>query len=226
MIGRAIQFDICFHEPAQRIGECGTRGIKNRGVIESGAAAGWRGATETFPRIQSNVMMVTSGGNKRGLRAVALDQFKPEHAHVEVERALQVSDFQMDMADANTWINWQVFYRHEINLARRKKMAIPAVDQGIAINAPIYSLPRSFYPMAQLDPVVFRELPVIRKVIDDETWYEGERRGCYVSQNDPVVRENVCMVILRIGRELRERFTAQITAQADQFSRDSHDQAA
>ena len=80
--------------------------------------------------------------------------------------------------------------------------------------------------MAQLDPVVFRELPVIQKVIDDETWYEGERRGCYVSQNDPVVRENVCIVILRIGRELREKFTEQITAQADQVSRDSHDQAA
>ena len=80
--------------------------------------------------------------------------------------------------------------------------------------------------MAQLDPVVFRELPVIQKVIDDETWYEGERRGCYVSQDDPVVRENVCMVILRIGRELRERFTAQLAAQSGQVSSDSHNQAA
>jgi hypothetical protein len=80
--------------------------------------------------------------------------------------------------------------------------------------------------MAQLDPVVFRELPVIQKVIDDETWFEGERRGCYVSSEDPVVRENVCMVILRIGRELREKFTAQIAAQSSSVSADGHDQAA
>ncbi len=80
--------------------------------------------------------------------------------------------------------------------------------------------------MACLDPVVFRELPVIQKVIDDETWYEGERRGCYVSPDDPVVRENVCQVILRIGRELRERFSAQVDAQSNPVLTVSHDQAA
>ena len=80
--------------------------------------------------------------------------------------------------------------------------------------------------MAQPDPVVFRQLPVIQKVIDDETWYEGERRGCYVSHDDRVVRENVCMVILRIGRELRKKFTAQIAVQFDSVSSDSHNQAA
>jgi hypothetical protein len=58
--------------------------------------------------------------------------------------------------------------------------------------------------MAQLDPVIFREIPVIQKVIADEVWFEGERRGCPVSPDDPVVRENVCQVILRIGWALRE----------------------
>jgi hypothetical protein len=70
-----------------------------------------------------------------------------------------------------------------------------------------------FFCMAPIDPVVFRELPVIQKVIDDEKWYEGERRGCYVSSQDPVVCENVCRVILRIGQQLRETFTAELTAQ-------------
>ena len=82
------------------------------------------------------------------------------------------------------------------------------------------------FPVAQLDPVVFRELPVIQKVIDDETWYEGERRGCYVSPEDPVVREKVCSIILRIGRELRETFTAQLSAQAISMVASCHDQAA
>jgi hypothetical protein len=58
--------------------------------------------------------------------------------------------------------------------------------------------------MTPLDTVTFRQLPVIQKIIDDETWLEGERRGCWVSQEDPVVRENVCLVVLRIGQQLRE----------------------
>ena len=58
--------------------------------------------------------------------------------------------------------------------------------------------------MTPLSPIVFRELPMIQKIIRDETWLEGERRGCAVPPVDPVVRENVCLVILRVGRELRE----------------------
>jgi hypothetical protein len=53
------------------------------------------------------------------------------------------------------------------------------------------------------DPIVNRELPVIAKIIRDETWLEGERRGCAVSPHDPTVRERVCDVIGRIGRDLR-----------------------
>ena len=57
--------------------------------------------------------------------------------------------------------------------------------------------------MTVLDPVVFRELPMIQKIIADETWLEGERRGCPVLPDDPVVRENVCLIILRIGEVMR-----------------------
>ena len=64
--------------------------------------------------------------------------------------------------------------------------------------------------MAQIDPVIFRELPVIQKIIDDETWLEAERRGCPVSPQDPVVRENVCQIVLRIGALLRASITAQL----------------
>lgn len=54
------------------------------------------------------------------------------------------------------------------------------------------------------DPVVARQLPVIQKIIHDETWLEGERRGCPVEPTDPVVREKVCSVVLRVGAQLRE----------------------
>jgi hypothetical protein len=67
---------------------------------------------------------------------------------------------------------------------------------------------------------------VIKKVIEDETWYEGERPGGYVSSDDPVVREEVCLIILRVGRELLETFTTQLTAQRVAISESGHDQAA
>jgi hypothetical protein len=61
------------------------------------------------------------------------------------------------------------------------------------------------------DPVLLREIPVIQKIVADETWLEGERRGCYVSPTDRVVRERVCDVILRIGQQLRDSVTATLT---------------
>lgn len=69
--------------------------------------------------------------------------------------------------------------------------------------------------MAQLDPIVFRELPVIQKIIADEMWLEGERRGCAVSPTDPVVRENVCRVILCIGASLRAALSQTTATGAD-----------
>jgi hypothetical protein len=45
---------------------------------------------------------------------------------------------------------------------------------------------------------------MIQKIIRDETWLEGERRGCPVSSADSVVRENVCRIILRVGQQLRD----------------------
>lgn len=57
--------------------------------------------------------------------------------------------------------------------------------------------------MSALDPLIFRQFPLIQKIIADETWLEGERRGCWVSPDDTIVREHVCQVILRVGAEMR-----------------------
>ena len=65
--------------------------------------------------------------------------------------------------------------------------------------------------MAQIDPVMLRQLPRIEQIIRDETWYEGERRGCPVAPDDPVVREHVCEIILRVGAELRAQISADLT---------------
>lgn len=68
------------------------------------------------------------------------------------------------------------------------------------------------------DPILFRELPVIQKIIRDETWLEGERRGCYVSPDDQIVRARVCEIVLRVGKELRETLTAALARESVQSS--------
>ena len=80
--------------------------------------------------------------------------------------------------------------------------------------------------MAALDPVMFRQLPLIQQIIADETWLEGERRGCWVSPDDPVVRENVCLVVLRTGAAMRETLTAAVADAPRQLPPDHHPHAA
>ena len=84
--------------------------------------------------------------------------------------------------------------------------------------------------MTKCDPFLFHELSVIDQIIRDETWLEGERRGCYVSPLDPVVTENVCQVILRIGHQLRESALRQVAqgqpAEPVAISAPPHHQAA
>ncbi len=52
------------------------------------------------------MMMITAGGNKRGVIAVAFHQFKSEYATIKIQHALEIGDFEMDVADADTRIDW------------------------------------------------------------------------------------------------------------------------
>lgn len=49
------------------------------------------------------------------------------------------------------------------------------------------------------------QLPTISQIVRDETWLEGERRGCAVDPHDPVVVARVCEIVQREGAELRRR---------------------
>ena len=62
--------------------------------------------------------------------------------------------------------------------------------------------------MKAVDPIVCLEMHVIQKIIDDETWLEGERRGQAVAPHDPVVMAIVCDIVMRIGAELRASLQA------------------
>jgi hypothetical protein len=57
--------------------------------------------------------------------------------------------------------------------------------------------------MQPLDPVVRRELPWVRKILDDEAWLAGERRHRPVDPDDPEVVERVCDILLTHGARMR-----------------------
>ena len=52
--------------------------------------------------------------------------------------------------------------------------------------------------------IVAAQAQAVKKITQDEMWYEAERRGCYVPPDDPVIRRRVSDVILRVGEDLRK----------------------
>lgn len=63
------------------------------------------------------------------------------------------------------------------------------------------------------DPVLKRQLPLIAKIISDETWLEGERRGQPVAPKDPVVQDKVCLVVLAMGHDMRQQVLREMAAE-------------
>lgn len=76
------------------------------------------------------------------------------------------------------------------------------------------------------DPVLFRQLPLIQRIIADEMWLESERRGCPVSRDDPVLRENICRVVLRVGASIRETVELELADAPRKLPPDHHPHAA
>lgn len=57
----------------------------------------------------------------------------------------------------------------------------------------------------QIDSIAFiqAERMIIEKIIRDETWYEGERRGRSVPADDMSVMRKVCEIVRRHDKEIK-----------------------
>jgi hypothetical protein len=68
VIAGAIEENVCAPHPVQRIGKRGACWIEDRGGgIARSFPAPWRRAAPALPRVQSDVVMIPTGGNERGL---------------------------------------------------------------------------------------------------------------------------------------------------------------
>lgn len=69
---------------------------------------------------------------------------------------------------------------------------------------------------AKKSEIIKAEIPIIEKIIRDETWLESERRGEPVTSDDPSVLKKVCTII--------EDKAPEIMAEAKQAIRSEHAQ--
>src|SRR5688500_10179575 len=91
-----------------------------------GGARGWRRTTQTFPCVESNVMVVAASGNECRAAAIALRQLEAQHATVKAKRALKVSDLEMNMTNSDFRVD--LFIAH--NSARQLVSKLLSHDGG------------------------------------------------------------------------------------------------
>ena len=66
---------------------------------------GGRRAAARLPGVEPDVVVVAAGGDEGGVGSVALGQLEAEHAAIELERAVDVGDFEVDVADVDAGID-------------------------------------------------------------------------------------------------------------------------
>ena len=62
------------------------------------------------------MVVITASGKKRGLGAVALGELEAEDVVVEVERAVEVGDLEVDVADVYAGMNGLVGFDQDMDL--------------------------------------------------------------------------------------------------------------
>ncbi len=73
-------------------------------MIKPGGARRRRRSAFALPGIQRDMVVITAGRHESRARH-ALGQLEAEHPDIEIERAVEIGDFQMDMADPHAGID-------------------------------------------------------------------------------------------------------------------------
>ena len=79
MVGCTIDADPMREETTQGVCKVRPRRIEDRCVIKTRGAKRSGRSAETFPRVETDVVVITVGGQKRGVPVVTLSHFESEH---------------------------------------------------------------------------------------------------------------------------------------------------
>src|SRR3954451_9491128 len=103
VIGGAVEGNARGDQTPQRVGERRPGRIHDREMEKArGAARRWR-PTAALPGIEADMVVVAAGRDERRLRRITLHQLETEHAAIEAERAIEIGDSEMNMADPGAW---------------------------------------------------------------------------------------------------------------------------
>src|SRR5690606_7430061 len=100
VIGSACQWIRCLQQSIEDHGQIAAFGVEDGGVVKTGSGA-WCGRRAfAVPGVEADVVVITASGDERSLIAVFHGAFEAEQSAIEIDRALQIGDFQMHVPDA------------------------------------------------------------------------------------------------------------------------------
>src|SRR5947209_1349346 len=112
-------------------------------MIKAGAARCRMWSPSTLPRIQRDVVMISTRRQERSLRAPPLRDFESEHAAVEREGPFEICHLQVNVPDPNGRINRTgtrfvhvLLYPWCSGLMRPRDDKIAHVRRGVALDRP------------------------------------------------------------------------------------------
>src|SRR6185312_11292825 len=97
----------------ERIRQRRTRGVENGGVEQSGRTGRRRMAAFAFPGVEPAVMVIAAGRNERRPGTHPLHHLESENAAIELQRAIEIGDLEMDMPDSGAGNDGWIF-GHEL----------------------------------------------------------------------------------------------------------------
>jgi len=111
VIRRAVQHDTRGGDAAKSVGKLGPGRIEDREMVQARASGRRRRAPTTLPGVQPDMVMITAGSHERRSWTEPLRELKAEHVAIEAERAIQVRYPEMNMPDADLWMNGHLTQR-------------------------------------------------------------------------------------------------------------------
>lgn len=105
MVAGAIQRDARIAEALQGIGEGAAVWIADGSVEQARCSGRGRGAASALPGVESQVMVIATSGQECGLGSIALSELKPKDPLIKGKGAVNVGNFQVDMANVDPWVD-------------------------------------------------------------------------------------------------------------------------
>ena len=138
VVAGAFEWNACLIEPKERLAERRAIRIPDREVIQTGRSSCGRLAAAALPCVETDVMVIAAGAEKRRAAPHPLGDVESEDPLVEGQRAIEIRDFQVHVADIDPWVDGIVH-----GSLARDRSAVPQASALLFMRLPPH--PRRFF---------------------------------------------------------------------------------